>query len=815
MRENMQFLKNLRISVKIWGGFSLILLAIALLSMQAIGNVEENKTGFISYRELARDTNLVGRLQANILLMNIAANEYINKKTQTSLSEYESRENNFLRFLAIAQKEIQNPKRAALVDAVENNAKKIIADFSMYRQLSQQRADTLKVVKEVTGKLDATLTTAVATPNPSNPHFVHSLSKCYITFTQARMNIVKALYAPSTILDQEHLNEIMDNTKKYLRVANNNIITNAERAAYSETRLLFEQYMGLAEKLYSNMASLRELSSSISKYGELAASDAEKVKLSVMADQDILGPKMQASNESSYTNLLTISVGTLLIALILSFFTSRSITIPLHKIHTFATSLRDGDLSAQIVINEKNELGAIATALTQMGTAISNMEKELDNLVSSIAVGEFLDRSNASDFSGGYRKVLDNANRMTDMFVHFINSLPIPVLTMNKSLDVLFANRLALSLSNASLSDFVGKSSNALVPRDDFQTDTCAVTKAITSGSEKRSFTKIRTDGVVRDVDCIGVPIMQDNKAVGALQVMINHTEIIEAQEKLKAVAHDIEIISERLKANSSNLADNFNEVRSGAELQSQRTAETSTAIEQMNTSVSEVAMNASKAHTNALKAKEESEDCSNTVFKAVQSISEVSTTTQELQQNTVKLSEQVDAIGSIMNVISDIADQTNLLALNAAIEAARAGDAGKGFAVVADEVRNLAEKTMQATEQVSQSVSTIQSAAQRNFDTVSHSVQTVEQANSLATESENSLRTIMELIDQNTSQVGEIATASEEQSAVAEQISRSAEEVASTIEKSSSEINESANSIQDIATMTNELHALVARLSA
>lgn len=810
----MQFFKNLRISVKIWGGFSLILLAIALLAMQAIGNVEENKNGFISYRALARDTNLVGRIQANILLMNIAANKFMSKKNQRSLSEYENRERNLLRFLATAQNEINNPDRAALVYSIKQHADKIITNFSTYRQLDKQCTEALSAIHTTTDNLDATLSKAIATPNPTNPHFVHSLSKCYIAFTQARMNIVNALYAPSAILDQEHLNDFMVKTKKHLSIANDNIITNAERKTYSESHLLFEQYIELAEKIYSTMTSLRELGSRITEQGELAAADAEKVKLSVMADQDILGPQMQASNESSYTNLLTISAGTLLIAIILSFFTSRSITIPLHKIHTFATSLRDGDLSTQVVINEKNELGAIATALTQMGTAISEMEKELDSLVSAISVGDFLTRCDTSAFSGGFQKVLDNANRMTEMFAHFTNSLPLPVITMDTSFNTLFANKVALSLSDVSLPDLVGKSSNLIIPRDDFQTDSCAITKAIETCSEQRAFTKIRTAGIVRDVNCIGTPIVKDNNVVGALQVMINHTEILEAQRKLKTVAHDIETISERLKANSSNLADNFTEVRSGAELQSQRTAETSTAIEQMNTSVSEVAMNASKAHTNALQAKQESENCSNVVFNAVQSISEVSKTTQELQKNTVELSEQVNAIGSIMSVISDIADQTNLLALNAAIEAARAGDAGRGFAVVADEVRNLAEKTMQATEQVSQSISTIQSAAQHNFDAVSHSVQTVEQANSLATESESSLRTIMELIDQNTSQVGEIATASEEQSAVAEQISRSAEEVASTLEKSASEINESAHSIQDIATMTNELHALVAHLS-
>ncbi|WP_404942456.1 methyl-accepting chemotaxis protein [Pseudomonas fluorescens] len=229
------------------------------------------------------------------------------------------------------------------------------------------------------------------------------------------------------------------------------------------------------------------------------------------------------------------------------------------------------------------------------------------------------------------------------------------------------------------------------------------------------------------------------------------------------------------------------------------------TASNEMSATAHDVANSASNAASAARGADQSAREGLAIIERSTRDITTLAEEVSKAVTEVEALAVNSEQIGSVLEVIRSIAEQTNLLALNAAIEAARAGESGRGFAVVADEVRNLARRTQDSVEEIRLVIERIQSAT-RGVVTTMHSSQS--QAQNNAGQIQQAVQALGKISDAVTviSDMNlQIASAAEEQSAVAEEVNRNVSAIRTVTETLTEQATESAAISSQLNALANQ----------
>ncbi len=280
--------------------------------------------------------------------------------------------------------------------------------------------------------------------------------------------------------------------------------------------------------------------------------------------------------------------------------------------------------------------------------------------------------------------------------------------------------------------------------------------------------------------------------------------------DKIEQIIINVSQVSTQLATAADELSNTTSQTHETITNQQTETQQVATAVTEMAATVKEIAESAEGAANSARTADEEALSGKTVVVDVTSAIDNLAKDMNAASEVINDLSKESDSIGSVSDVIRGIAEQTSLLALNAAIEAARAGEQGRGFAVVADEVRSLASRTQQATTEIKEMIERLQAGTQNAVDVIRRSSdttqQTVEKAEGAAGSLDQIASSVSLISDRNT----QIASAAEEQSAVAQEIDKSVVHISQLTEQSVLASDQISQASDELSRLGETLHGMI-----
>ncbi|MGR2708888.1 methyl-accepting chemotaxis protein [Pseudomonas sp. ArH3a] len=280
--------------------------------------------------------------------------------------------------------------------------------------------------------------------------------------------------------------------------------------------------------------------------------------------------------------------------------------------------------------------------------------------------------------------------------------------------------------------------------------------------------------------------------------------------DKLQPIIAEVKRSVQDARGTADQSAAIATQTSAGMEQQYRQVDQVATASHEMSATAQDVARSAAQAAHAARDADQATREGLTVIDRTTTNIGHLAADMSTAMVQVEGLAANSEKIGSVLEVIRGIAEQTNLLALNAAIEAARAGEAGRGFAVVADEVRNLARRTQESVEETRVVIEQLQNGTTEVVGSMGNSYRQAQGSVEQVGQAVTALRQIGEAVTVISDMNLQIASAAEEQSAVAEEINSNVATIRDVTESLSEQANESARVSQALNSLANQQQGLM-----
>jgi methyl-accepting chemotaxis protein len=397
---------NMKVSTMLGAGFGAVLLVMVGISMISINGLGTAMDGFQEYRGLARETNLAGRVQANVLLVRLYVKDFIQKGTKESVANYKQRMAESKELVARATAEIQNPERAALVKVVSDS----VNDYDKYfSQITEMKVERDKLVLEgmdpnglkMRQNLTEIMKSAYADNDPDAAYYSGRIQEHVL---------LARLYAAKFLTDNhqddverfdkeigEEIDHLADSLDKGLQ-------NPKRRQLFKEFMAIREIYKGNFQKVVGVIFKRNDIIvNQLDRLGPIIANASEDVKLSVKKDQDTLGPEVQEQNESTNTLVLVASGVGLLAAIIIAWGIVVLIKRPLGEepsvLQAIARQIAKGDLNVKV--DESKPLSGVYAEMIEMSRHLKEIVLNVKTAASNISQGSSQLSESVQNLSSG------------------------------------------------------------------------------------------------------------------------------------------------------------------------------------------------------------------------------------------------------------------------------------------------------------------------------------------------------------------------------------------------------------------------------
>ncbi len=293
----------------------------------------------------------------------------------------------------------------------------------------------------------------------------------------------------------------------------------------------------------------------------------------------------------------------------------------------------------------------------------------------------------------------------------------------------------------------------------------------------------------------------------GAIADSVNYTV-----EELRSLVGNVQATATRVAQTTSAVESTSTELLAASTEQLREIRETGQSVLDMAQRINQVSGQAQESATVARASLQAAESGLQAVQDAIGGMNAIRDQIQETSKRIKRLGESSQEIGEITELISDITEQTNVLALNAAIQAASAGEAGRGFSVVAEEVQRLAERSADATRQISALVKAIQTDTQDAVAAMERSTQGVVEGAKLSDNAGTALSEIDRVSRRLADLIEQISNAASREADSANEVAGNIQHIFAVTEQTGEGTRSTAQQVRELSAMAEELRQSVAR---